>query len=58
MLALAADVPDFDAVKAGVINDNEAGLMRAADEATNRAVHVDDFDKDVLKETPPRVAAE
>ncbi|SFV26650.1 acyl-CoA dehydrogenase [Devosia crocina] len=47
-----------DAVKAGVINDNEAGIMRAADEATNRAVHVDDFDTDVLKQTAPRLAAE
>jgi acyl-CoA dehydrogenase len=47
-----------DAVKAGVINDNEAGIMRAADEATERAVHVDDFDKDVLKHTEPRAAAE
>ena len=47
-----------DAVAAGVLNDNEAGLMRAADEATNRAVHVDDFGQDVLKETPPRAAAE
>mgnify|MGYP001203903553 FL=1 len=47
-----------DAVAAGVLNDNEAGIMRAADEATNRAVNVDDFDMDVLKETPPRAAAE
>lgn len=47
-----------DAVAAGVLNNNEAGIMRAADEATNRAVHVDDFEMDVLKETPPRVAAE
>lgn len=47
-----------DAVAAGVLNDNEAGIMRAADEATERAVHVDDFAMDVLKETPPRVAAE
>src|SRR5690606_32457417 len=46
-----------DAVGAGVLNSNEAGIMRAADEATNRAVHVDDFEMDVLKETPPRVAA-
>ncbi len=30
--------------------------MRAADEATNRAVHVDDFDKDVLAETPRKAA--
>ncbi len=33
-------------------------IMRAADEATNRAVHVDDFEMDVLKETAPRAAAE
>jgi acyl-CoA dehydrogenase len=46
-----------DAVAAGVLNDNEAGIMRAADEATNRAVHVDDF-ADVLKPTGPRLAAE
>lgn len=45
-----------DAVAAGVLNDNEAGIMRAADEATNRAVHVDDFDKDVLAETPRKAA--
>jgi acyl-CoA dehydrogenase len=32
--------------------------MRAADEATERAVHVDDFDKDILKQTEPRAAAE
>lgn len=47
-----------DAVAAGILNDNEAGIMRAADEATNRAVHVDDFDTDVLKQTTPRAAAE
>ena len=47
-----------DAVAAGILNENEAGIMRAADEATNRAVHVDDFDMDVLKETPSREAAE
>ncbi len=47
-----------DAVEAGVLSDNEAGIMRAADEATNRAVHVDDFETDVLKETAPRQAAE
>jgi acyl-CoA dehydrogenase len=50
--------PFVDAVEAGVLNDNEAGIMRAADEATERVVMVDDFDKDVLKQTPPRVAAE
>jgi acyl-CoA dehydrogenase len=47
-----------DALAAGVLNGNEAGIMRAADEATNRAVHVDDFAMDVLKETKPREAAE
>ncbi|MBB4052668.1 acyl-CoA dehydrogenase [Devosia subaequoris] len=47
-----------DAIEAGVLSDNEAGIMRAADEATNRAVHVDDFEMDVLKETAPRQAAE
>jgi acyl-CoA dehydrogenase len=46
-----------DALAAGVLNDNEAGIMRAADEATNRAVSVDDF-VDVLKPTAPRMAAE
>jgi acyl-CoA dehydrogenase len=46
-----------DAVAAGVINDNEAGILRAADEATERAVQVDDFDKDVLAQTEPRLAA-
>jgi acyl-CoA dehydrogenase len=45
-----------DAVAAGVLNDNEAGVMRAADEATNRAVHVDDFDMDVLKPTAQKAA--
>ncbi len=47
-----------DAVAAGVLNGNEAGIMRAADEATNRAVHVDDFEMDVLKETKSSVAEE
>jgi acyl-CoA dehydrogenase len=47
-----------DAEAAGVLNGNEAGIMRAADEATNRAVHVDDFEMDVLRETKPRAAAE
>ncbi len=45
-----------DAVAAGVLNDNEAGIMRAADEATNRAVNVDDFGQDVLKPTAARAA--
>ena len=48
-----------DAVAAGVLNDNEAGIMRAADEATNRAVQVDDFAADELvAEKKDRVAAE
>jgi acyl-CoA dehydrogenase len=48
-----------DAVAAGVINDNEAGILRAADEATDRAVQVDDFAADVLAAKPhQRVAAE
>ena len=37
-----------DAVAAGVLNDNEAGIMRAADEATDRVVKVDDFAADEL----------
>jgi len=45
-----------DAVTAGVLNENEAGIMRAADEATNRAVHVDDFGMDVLEQTGTRAA--
>lgn len=48
-----------DAVAAGVLNDNEAGIMRAADEATNRVVQVDDFAPDELvAERKHRVAAE
>lgn len=47
-----------DAVAAGILNDNEAGIMRAADEATERVVKVDDFEMDVLKHTSPRSAAE
>jgi acyl-CoA dehydrogenase len=37
-----------DAVAAGVLSDNEAGIMRAADEATDRVVQVDDFAPDEL----------
>ncbi|WP_052726547.1 acyl-CoA dehydrogenase [Devosia epidermidihirudinis] len=37
-----------DAVAAGVLNENEAGIMRAADEATDRVVQVDDFAPDEL----------
>jgi acyl-CoA dehydrogenase len=48
-----------DAVAAGVLNDNEAGIMRAADEATDRAVRVDDFAGDALANANvPRMAAE
>jgi acyl-CoA dehydrogenase len=48
-----------DAVTAGVLNDNEAGIMRAADEATDRAVKVDDFAGDELSPLAKhRVAAE
>ena len=48
-----------DAVAAGVLNGNEAGIMRAADEATNRAVAVNDFAPDELvAPAKHRVAAE
>ncbi|KKB10952.1 acyl-CoA dehydrogenase [Devosia geojensis] len=48
-----------DAVAAGIINDNEAGILRAADEATDRAVAVDDFAPEALAgREPSRVAAE
>jgi acyl-CoA dehydrogenase len=48
-----------DAVSAGVLNDNEAGIMRAADEATERVVAVDDFAADELvAPREHRVAAE
>lgn len=48
-----------DAVAAGVLNDNEAGIMRAADEATERVVKVDDFAPDELAAPEKhRVAAE
>lgn len=48
-----------DAVAAGIINDNEAGILRAADEATDRAVAVDDFAPDALAaRRPARAAAE
>jgi acyl-CoA dehydrogenase len=48
-----------DAVAAGVLNDNEAGIMRAADEATDRVVKVDDFAADELaRASVPRLAAE
>ncbi len=48
-----------DAVAAGVLNDNEAGIMRAADEATDRVVKVDDFDPGALAaEHGHRTAAE
>ncbi len=48
-----------DAVAAGVLNDNEAGIMRAADEATERAVRVDDFAEDAfVGRSEARLAAE
>ena len=48
-----------DAVAAGVLNGNEAGIMRAADEATDRVVKVDDFAPDELAaEHKHKVAAE
>ncbi|HEY8575752.1 MAG TPA: acyl-CoA dehydrogenase [Devosia sp.] len=48
-----------DAVAAGVLNDNEAGIMRAAEEATERAVKVDDFASDELRAPEKhKVAAE
>ncbi|WP_375452744.1 acyl-CoA dehydrogenase [uncultured Devosia sp.] len=47
-----------DAIAAGVLNDNEAGIMRAADEATDRVVKVDDFDPGALAGQPVRKAAE
>ncbi|MGV8853170.1 MAG: acyl-CoA dehydrogenase [Devosia sp.] len=37
-----------DAVAAGVLTGNEAGIMRAADEATDNVVKVDDFAPDAL----------
>ena len=37
-----------DAVAAGVLNEEEAALLRAADEATDRAIKVDDFEFDEL----------
>ncbi|WDR01210.1 acyl-CoA dehydrogenase [Devosia algicola] len=47
-----------DAVAAGVLNANEAGIMRAADEATDRVVKVDDFAPGVLSEHRAKSAAE
>jgi len=47
-----------DAVAAGVLNDNEAGIMRAADEATDRVVKVDDFAPDALAMELGQKAAE
>ncbi|MDP2779430.1 acyl-CoA dehydrogenase [Devosia sp.] len=46
-----------DAVAAGVLNGNEAGIMRAADEATNRVVEVDDFAQDELAIEPKKAVA-
>jgi acyl-CoA dehydrogenase len=48
-----------DAVAAGVLNANEAGIMRAADEATERVVKVDDFaPEELVTESRHKVAAE
>jgi acyl-CoA dehydrogenase len=47
-----------DAVAAGVLNDNEAGIMRAADEATDRVVRVDDFEPGALAGERGQKAAE
>ncbi|WP_332688120.1 acyl-CoA dehydrogenase [Devosia sp.] len=48
-----------DAVAAGVLNSNEAGIMRAADEATDRVVKVDDFaPEELAAEHGQRAAAE
>lgn len=46
-----------DAVAAGVLNGNEAGIMRAADEATDRVVKVDDFAANELAAEPRHRAA-
>ncbi|WP_137153152.1 acyl-CoA dehydrogenase [Devosia sp. FKR38] len=46
-----------DAVAAGVLNGNEAGIMRAADEATDRVVKVDDFAPNELAAEPRHRAA-
>ena len=37
-----------DAVDAGVINEAEAAVLRLADQATDRVIHVDDFEFDEL----------
>lgn len=47
-----------DAVAAGVLTGNEAGIMRAADEATDRVVKVDDFAADELAPEKHKAAAE
>ena len=47
-----------DAVAAGVLTGNEAGIMRAADEATDRVVKVDDFAPDALAMDRHKAAAE
>ena len=38
-----------DAVAAGVITAEEAVVLRTADEATDRVIHVDDFSSDELQ---------
>ena len=37
-----------DAVEAGVLTEAEAATLRLADQATDRAIRVDDFDPDEL----------
>ena len=46
-----------DAVAAGVLTGNEAGIMRAAEEATDRVVKVDDFAADELSAPEKHKAA-
>ncbi len=49
-----------DAVEAGILNGNEAGILRAADQATDQAIKVDEFDPEALTGQPssgtPRAA--
>jgi acyl-CoA dehydrogenase len=51
-----------DAVEAGVISSGEAAILRVADEATDRAIRVDDFSSEELEriesQREPRRAAE
>ncbi|HUV31961.1 MAG TPA: acyl-CoA dehydrogenase [Devosiaceae bacterium] len=47
-----------DAVRTGVLDDREAVLMRAANEATDRVIQVDDFAPDALvaHRAPPQIS--